>query len=163
MKAATIVIALLLSVYLPAQNKISIADFKMAEGKWKGSITYLDYTSGKPYTMPCNISVSTDHSNSQQLVFTYEYPNEPKASGNDTVMIGKSGTMLDDEIVVVREKKKRLLQIITEKKGVDGNDNKKAVIRHIYIISKTSFIIRKEVLFEGQDIFILRNEYSFSR
>jgi len=163
MKAATIVIVLLLSVCLSAQNKISIADFKMSEGKWKGTLTYLDYTSGKPYTMPCNITVSPVNSNPQQLVIAYEYPDEPKANGNDTLVISRDGKMIDDGTVIVKEKIGGLLKVITEKNGVDGNESRKAQIRLIYEAGKKSFSIRKEVKFEGEEKWILRNEYKMAR
>jgi len=55
------------------------------------------------------------------------------------------------------------LQIITETNGVDGNDNKKALIKHIYTISKKTFIKRKEVKFEEEDKFIMRNEFKMFR
>lgn len=163
MKAATIVIALLFSVYLSAQNKISIADFKMAEGKWKGTLTYLDYTSGKPYKMPCNITLSSVDSNPQQLILANEYPDEPKANGNDTLVISRDGNMIDDGMVIVKDKKGGLLRVITEKNGVDGNENRKAVIRHIYEAGKKNFSVRKEIKFEGEERWKLRNEYKMTR
>lgn len=163
MKATTIVIAFLFSVCLSAQNKISIADFKMAEGEWKGSITYLDYTSGKPYTMPCNISLSSVNSNPQLLILAYEYPDEPKANGKDTLVISRDGKMIDDGMIIVKKKTGGLLRVITEKNGVDGNENRKAVIRHLYEAGKKNFSVRKEVKFEGEGKWILRNEYKMIR
>jgi len=142
---------------------VSIKDFKPALGKWKGTITYLDYTSGKPFTMPCNITITNDKTNSRQLILAFEYPDEPKANGNDTLRISADRTMIDDEKVIAKENKDGVLQIVTETNGVDGNDNKKALIRHIYTISKKTFIQRKEVKFEGEDKFIMRNEFKMSR
>lgn len=142
---------------------VSVKDFKPAFGKWKGTLTYLDYTSGKPYTMPCNITLSPVNANPQQLVLAYEYPDEPKANGNDTLVISRDGKMIDDEMVVVKEKKAGLLRVITEKSGVDGNENRKALIRHIFETGKKSFSIRKEVKFEREEKWILRNEYKMAR
>lgn len=142
---------------------VSVKDFKPAFGKWEGTLTYLDYTSGNPYTMPCNISLSPVNSNLQQLVIVYEYPDEPKANGSDTLVISVNGKMIDDEMVLVKEKKRSLLRVITQKTGVDGNENRKAVIRHIYTLGKKSFSIRKEVKFEGGDKWIVRHEYKMAR
>lgn len=142
---------------------VSIKDFRPAFGKWKGTLTYLDYTSGKPYTMPCNITVSKNESNSKSLIIAYEYPNEPKANGKDTLLISADGTMLDGATVISKQKTKKVLEIITEKNGVDGNDRKNAIIRHIYFIEKNSFSNRKEVKFVGEEKWILRNEYKMSR
>lgn len=152
--------AIVLSVFvLP----VSIKDFKPAFGKWTGTLTYLDYTSGKPYTMPVNIFISKVKKNAHQLILTVEYPNEPKANGNDTLIISADGAMVDGAMVVSKEKKGGALQIITEKNGVDGNERKKAVIRHVYTISKKTFSNRKEVKFDGEEKWILRNEYKMSR
>ena len=32
-------------------------DFYKLSGTWEGSLTYLDYSSGKPYTMPANVEI----------------------------------------------------------------------------------------------------------
>ena len=143
---------------------VSVKDFKPAFGKWKGSITYLDYSSGKPYTMAANVSVSKDKVNDHRIILAWEYPDEPKANGNDTLVISNDGTQIDGATVVGKEKTiDGNLQIITEKPGIDGNDNRKAVIEHIYTIGKNLFISRKEVRFDGDDKFIMRNEYKMNR
>ncbi len=142
---------------------VSVKDFKPALGKWKGTITYLDYTSGKPFSMPANVTITKNKKAANQLVFAYEYPAEPKANGNDTLIISADGTMIDGEKVVSNETKEGSVQIITEINGIDGNDNRKALIRHIYMISKTSFVKRKEVKFDGEDKFIMRNEFKMAR
>lgn len=142
---------------------VSTKDFKPAFGSWKGTITYLDYTSGKPFSMPCNITINKDKMNSRQLILAFEYPEEPKANGNDTLRISADGTMIDEEKIITKENKDGSLQIITETNGVDGNDHKKALIRHVYMVGKKTFIKRKEVRFEGEDKFIMRNEFRMSR
>jgi hypothetical protein len=43
------------------------------------------------------------------------------------------------------------------------DDDKKALIKNVYIIGKTTLIIRKEVKFEGTDTWLTRNEYNYSR
>jgi hypothetical protein len=155
-----------ISLFIPViflAGTVSVKDFKPAFGKWKGTLTYLDYSSGKPYTMPCNISISSDKLNNQRLIIGVEYPDEPKANETDTIIISNDGKMIDGEQVVSNEKTKGLTKIITEKNGVDGNDRRKAVLRHIYLFSKKSFTKRKEVRFEGEENWILRNEYKMTR
>ena len=51
----------------------------------------------------------------------------------------------------------------TEVDGNDGNDNKKAVLRHTYLLKSNTFSIIKEVKFEGTDKWIKRNEYLLNR
>jgi hypothetical protein len=49
--------------------------------------------------------------------------------------------------------------MITEIDGNDGNDNKKAILRHTYIFNSNTYSIIKDVKFEGTDKWIKRNEY----
>ena len=80
------------------------------------------------------------------------------------MVISNDGLRIDDAMVISKEKSVGgVLHIITEEPGVDGNDNRKAVLRHIYSISKRTFFSRKEVKFEGKENFIIRNEYKMSR
>jgi uncharacterized membrane protein YphA (DoxX/SURF4 family) len=146
-----------------SQPTVSGKDFEMTLGKWTGTLTYLDYTSGKPVTMPCNLTISKYKKNTRRLKLAYEYPNEPKANGKDAIVISADGKMIDDEMVVSIEVVNDTLTITTNKNGVDGNDRKKALLRHIYIIGKNILIKRKEVKFEGEENWILRNEFKMSR
>ena len=150
-----------LSAQSPAA--VSVKDFAIAAGPWKGKLTYLDYTSVKPYTMPANITLRILADNSS-IELAFVYPDEPKANGKDTLFISGNGSMLNKAKII----SKKLLpdgsiQIITDINGKDGNDNKSAILRHIYTIGKNNFSNRKEVKFEGADQWIMRNEYVFSR
>ena len=85
-------------------SSVTAKDFKTAFGKWKGSLTYLDYSSGKPYTMPANITVSKNKDNKQQLILAFEYPDEPKANGKDTLVISDDGLQIDGAVIVSKTK-----------------------------------------------------------
>jgi hypothetical protein len=98
------------------------------------------------------------------VVLSFSYNNEPKANEKDTLFFSEKGTMINGAIVRSKHwNRKAQLEVVTEKPGVDGNDNRKANIRITYIIGKKLFVIRKEVLFDGEEKFILRNEYRTSR
>jgi len=146
------------------KTTVSVNDFTPALGTLQGSLSYLDYSSGKPFTMPANVAIRVLTGKPNGIILTIDYPKEPKANGNDTLFISRDGDLLNGAKIVSR---KILidgsLEIVTDKDGRDGNDNKKAILRHIYTISKTKFTNRKEVKFEGTDTWILRNEYLFSR
>jgi hypothetical protein len=145
-------------------GRISSDFFKPAFGNWKGTLTYLDYTSGKPFNMLANVSININAKNSNEIIFSYQYPDEPKANGNDTLEIKAEGKMIDDaKVTSTSVSADGTLQIETERYGIDGNDSKKAIIKHVYIISKKSYISRKEVKFIGEQNWIRRNEYSFAR
>ncbi len=166
MKSFLVVITVFFMVSVIAQKKptVGMNDFAPAFGKMRGSLTYLDYTSGKPYTMPANIILGVSVSNRYALIRMLEYPDEPKANGKDTLLIEQGGAVFNGGKLV---EKMRLpdgsLQMITEREGVDGNDNKKATIRNTYTIGKNIFSNRKEIRFAGEEKWIERHIYSFRR
>ncbi len=160
MKTISACIAILLSGSAFSQPVVSTADFKAATGSWKGTLTYLDYTSGKPFTMPAGMVLRV--ADREHVILSFDYPKEPNANDNDTIAI--KGSEINDAEVISRENMEDGgIKIVTEKEGVDGNDNRKALLRHIYIISKNSFQNAKQVKFEGTDTWIKRSEYLFSR
>ncbi len=161
-----IIIALLLCIVntsIAQSTKITATDFSVLIGGWKGSLTYLDYQSGKPYTMPADVDIEQIGS-SNQFVFSNKYPDEPKANALDTVIISKKGDKIDDGIV---KSNKKLgngnIEIVTQRMGRDGNDNKKAIIRLTYTLGATTFTKRKDVQFVGTKKWIKRSEYSYTK
>lgn len=160
MKQFLLLAAFCFANILQAQ-KVTIKDFEKLHGAWKGSLTYLDYTSGKPFTMPANITATVQN---RFIILQYDYPQEPKANGNDTININTEANTIDDALVTRKQlNTDGSLQIETEKKGKDGNDHKNAIIKHIYVISDTLFVSRKEVKFTGEKKWIQRNEWRFHR
>jgi hypothetical protein len=151
---------LFLSLTVKAQS-LQVKDLSSSVGSWEGKLTYLDYTSGKPYRMLANINIgfTTDK---MGYVMGYEYPKEPHANSKDTTFIignyfGK------DKIVAFNKVSDSEYKLITEVDGNDGNDNRKAVLRHTYLLTSNNFSITKEVKFEGTDKWIKRNEYLLNR
>lgn len=143
---------------------VKSSDFTVSLGTMKGSLTYLDYTSGKPFSMPANCTLLAGNIARGEIIKVMEYPKEPKANGSDTFRISRDGTMLDGELVTARKQlPDGSLQIVTEKEDVDGNDHRAARIRHTYTISKNQFAIQKEVRFKGEEKWIQRHLFSFSR
>jgi len=150
------------SVAVAAQT-LTVKDLQFLPGSWKGTLTYIDYSSAKPYTMPANIDVAQIPQTSQ-FIITLSYPNEPKANANDTFFISKNGKIFNGGLIKkIQPLKDGGVIITTEQQGQDGNDNKKAVLKHIYTIQKNVFINRKEVKFAASKKWLLRNEYKFIR
>ena len=142
-------------------NTITPQDLEIILGDWTGTLTYMDYRSNKPYTMPANLTVEQGE-NENQFLLNNIYPKEPKANSQDVIMLSKSGKALNGKDI----KTKQILstgqvQITVEYKGKDNN--KKALIRSIYLLSKNQFVIRKEVQFEDSDLWVKRNEYNYIR
>lgn len=146
-----------------SDSTITSKDLKNLTGCWKGSLTYLDYGTNKPFSMPANIIVK-DFKNSNMIICSLIYPKEPAANSLDTIFISKDGRSINDEAIKTKRKFNRdSIEIVTEQSSIDGNDNKAAIIRHTYILGRSSYSIKKEVQFVGQTQWILRNEYKFMR
>lgn len=154
-------LVLLFSLSVYSQPQITTEDLKTIVGSWEGKITYLDYQTNKPFTMAANLIVEKGKGENR-LVLKNLYPNEPKANNSDKIKVTKNGTLLNRHLVTKREELENgQIQIQTEHKGKD--DNKKALIRYTYQISKNLFLIRKEVQFDEVDGWIKRSEFSYKR
>lgn len=156
----------LLSFYsISAQTVTTVSknDFKDLIGSWQGALTYLDYTSNEPYTMPADIEIR-QIGKTNKFIFANSYPNEPNANSSDTVTISTDGRRInDDTIKSKRNSDDGNLEIVTEVFGVDGNESKPAVIRQTYIVSPYKFIIRKDVQFAGHTEWLKRHEYNYKK
>ena len=153
-----------LTFILSAQSqKIDNDLIELMKGEWKGSLTYLDYSSGKPYTIPADLFISF-LPQSNYLVYRYTYPNEPKANGSDTISIDPGKKLLGKETIQSKRKLKggnRLL--ITYLDGTDGNNNQPARIRYTYLIGPSLYSRKKEVRLKGERKWIKRNEFTAVR
>ena len=165
MKTILIILALL-GVALPATAqtpaRVQTSDFLKLLGSWEGKLTYIDYTSHKPVTMPANVDIR-QIGESPAFKCYHSYPTEPNANSTDTLVIGKSGTTIDNEKVLSRkELPDGTIEIVTQEQATDGNDSKQALIKHTYTISSTMFRIRKEVLFSGDKEWLQRHEIVYT-
>ena len=144
-------------------SKTNLKDFNSLIGSWQGSLTYLDYTSGKSYTMPADVEIKRLEK-TNQFTFSNMYPKEKNANSVDTITISTNGQFINKELVKTRKVLTNGdIEIVTEEKGKDGNDNKPATFRHTYVLGKTHYIERKDVQFEGETNWIKRHEYSYTR
>ncbi len=142
-------------------QSVQITDLVSSVGSWEGKLTYLDYSSGKPYTMSANIKISLTE-NKSGFVMAYDYPNEPQANAIDTTYL--NGQFFGKEKIVGFPKAVvDGFTLVTQLEGEDGNDSKKAILRHTYQLKLNAYSITKEVKFEGTELWILRNEYLLTR
>ena len=164
MKSLISITCFCLFTTITTAQKVAPNNLKVLEGAWVGTLTYLDYVSGKPFTMPANTTYQQSGNNPNIYLRSISYPTEPHANQNDSMIISTDGTILDGyKIISNKQLAEGGIEIISEKKGIDGNDNKGARIRHIFLITKNTFTNKKEVSFEGTDKWLLRNTYSFTK
>ncbi len=142
-------------------QSFQIKDLSSSLGSWEGKLTYLDYSTGKPYTMLANILISLTE-NKSGYIMGYEYPKEPLANSKDTTYVTDK-LFGKEKIVEFSKDVNGGFTLVTEIEGEDGNDNKKAMLRHTYHLKLNTYSIIKEVKFEGGDKWIKRNEYLLNR
>jgi len=158
-------VSLLSSVSLYAQPapRIEPADVqRLAGALWKGSLTYLDYTSRKPVSIASELVVTRADADGRSWRFDYQYPGEPKANSASSVTIAGDGSTIDGERVTQRSVLAGgIVRIVTEKSGQD--DRRPAMFRFTYLIGDSSFSRRKEVKFAGTADYFERHTYSWTR
>jgi hypothetical protein len=161
MKKSFLFLSLLMVLGFAKAQSVKVKDLSRSVGSWEGKLTYVDYSTGNPFTMLANIKIGLTKNN-MGYIMDYEYPKEPQANSSDTTFIvGKF--FGKDKIVEFKKDSDGEYKMITELDGYDGNDNKKAVLRHTYIFKSNTYLIIKDVKFEGTAKWIKRNEYLLNR
>lgn len=144
-----------------AQDRIRTDDIKVILGDWKGTLTYLDYSSNEPFSMPANLNIKGGKKENQ-LVMYVSFPNEPHANNKEKIKVSRDGSKLNGHKVSSREELKNGdVQITTEHSGKDNR--KKALIRNVYVFGENNFSMKKEVKFINSEDWIVRNEYKFQK
>jgi len=127
-------------------QKTTSQDLNALIGEWTGTLTYIDYRSNEPYTMPADIIIRKGKSENK-FILDNIYPNEPKANNTDKLVLSKDGKKINNyNIISSTEFPNGVLQIKTEHKGKDNG--KKALIQNSITISQDKFINAKYVKFE---------------
>lgn len=160
MRVLLILLALGCTIGTAAQS-LKPSDLKPLEGgRWTGGLTYLDYRSGKPVTIRCDLLVG--RKDPRTWSFSYEYPDEPKANSTADVSLSADGSTYDGETVTERGKAAGgLLRFITSKRGTDND--KPATFRYTYLLGLRSFSVKKEVRIDGTENWFERNTYSWTK
>ncbi|TAE13117.1 MAG: hypothetical protein EAZ47_08870 [Bacteroidetes bacterium] len=156
---------MLLATMAGAQNHVPTTQnfFEKLDGYWQGSLTYTDYSSGKPYTMKADVEIKRI-GKASKFSFSNIYPNEKNANSVDTIIISADGKYINQTpIKLQRTLANGTTELVTEEMGEDGNDNKKAVIRHTYSIGTNTYRKRKDVKFVDDTKWLNRHEYSYKK
>lgn len=158
--AAMVVIS---SLVVLGSAKLTPEDLDSLTGaQWTGTLTYLDYSSKKKVSIPCNLTVTKSVEDKHTWIFDYVYPKEPQANGKKLMLVSKDGGAINDEKVTERTNASDgSIGITTEKQGEDNN--RKALFRYTYLISSKTFSIKKEVRYANESEWFERNEYSWQR
>jgi hypothetical protein len=160
---ALVLAASLWSLAAQPAPRIEPADVqRLAGAPWKGSLTYLDYTSKKQVSIASALVVTRLDADGRSWQFEYRYPDEPKANSTSRVTIAADGLTIDGERVTERSVLAGgIVRIVTEKSGQD--DRRPAMFRFTYLVGDSSFSRRKEVKFDGTADYFERHTYSWTR
>jgi hypothetical protein len=145
----------------PTGPVASPEDFRVLSGNgWKGHLTYLDYSSGSRSQIPVEIQV--DEPNGRSLSYSIKYPGETQYNSSEKIKLSRDGRKLNGDLISTRKRNSSGdLVLVTTYQGKD--DNRSADIRVTYEVGRTTFAIAKEVRFEGDTDYFLRNQYLLAR
>jgi len=139
----------------------SAEDFRVVAGSgWNGHLSYLDYSSEALSKIPVEIQI--DEPNGRTLSYSIKYPGETQYNSTEKIKFSRDGRKLNGGLIIVRKRNDNGdLILVTTYQGKD--DNRRADIRVTYSIGGTAFSISKEIRFEDESDYFLRNEYSLVR
>ncbi|MDZ4796233.1 MAG: DoxX family protein [Bacteroidota bacterium] len=162
-KIAGASLLLCIGVSCHGQNPaISIADFKPLNGRWNGTLTYLDYSGNTTETIKASIEVAIKNEKVFELGILYS--DEPSHNGKEEYRINEDGTRINNRTVIERAvQPDGSLKIVLEEKGTDGNETRPATFHHELMIGYNKFTLTKLVKFDGEANFLQRNQYLLSR
>lgn len=158
---ATLSLLLIFQISVAQEPALLKEDIAMIEGKWKGSLTYRDFKSGKEVTMPCNLSLEVKK-NGKDLVMIYEYPDNSAWNNKDNISISENGRSINGERIKSRNKlADGVIEIIIESKGQDGSTP--ATVTQIITIGPTVFTLGQQVQYMTTGEKFQRNQYKWTR
>ena len=139
------------------------ADLDLIAGpSWHGTLTYLDYQSGKPVSIRSTLLLTRLPGDAPRWELRLGYDDEPHANRAEVLAIDAGGRTLDGEAVVERTSlADGAVQVVTEADGED--DHRPARFRHVYVLGATRSSLQKLVRFAGTDTFFERNIYRWQR
>lgn len=141
-----------------AQVTASKNDFKILDNtNWEGTLTYIDYQSGKPIDVATTMQVKITENTMEQSI---QYVWEPDKNVKAITKIKRNGKYIGKQKVVSKmHKEDGSVQIITTAKGKD--DGIKATFYYTYEFDSSNYKVTKEVQFSNSDKRYMRNSYKY--
>lgn len=155
------IIALCFVLITSAQETVnlSLSDFKILNNtSWKGTLTYLDYSSGKSETIETTLQIKIENN---KIKSSIQYTYEPNKNYNSSVKLRKKGIYYGNEKVIKNTIKNGTRIIITTYNGKDNG--KKATFYNIHKFNKNDYSITKEVQLKNDTKRFTRNTYTFKK
>lgn len=147
----------------PIDIKVIASDFDRIAGiDWKGSLTYLDYTSKKSVEIKSTLYVKKAINQPSSWMWNVGYTDEPDHNNGELLSLRFQGRFINDEKVIDRVVVGAGdVKITTEYKGDD--DGKPALNRHVYVLGDKEISLQKLVKFQSDKSFFERHIYRWKR
>lgn len=144
-------------------DRMHFADLqRLTGGTWRGTLTYLDYTSNKTTTIKSTLAVERVASGPCSWVWYFGYTDEPDHDSGTVQSLKYDGRVFEDERVLSRKLlPNRTVQIVTESKGEDND--RPSTLHHVYRISDSEFSLQLLVKPDGTTNFFERHIYKWKR
>ncbi len=151
----------MVSCQAQSQEKVSMNDLApIFETTWEGTLTYKNYSDGKPVSLPCQLTLT--RVDEHTIEYVQEYPTEPKANSKGKWEIGKDGSTFNgSEIVSKRINSDQDLEFTVRSEGQDNGIDSTMFIT--YTIGNESLSYVKEVLHHGTTERFVRNKYEYQK
>lgn len=146
--------------------RVLAADLDRLTGApWRGTLTYLDYTSKKPTEIRSTLAFTrtTPEPAEPSWTMSIGYTDEPHADSGEVVILRQQGRVFREETIIERAELPdgRGVRFVAEADGQD--DRRDARIRHVYTITAHEFTLQKLVRFREDSEFFERHVYRWTR
>lgn len=151
-----------------ASAQDSLVDFEFLLGKWEGELQYLDYRDDETFiSLPATMQCEPNETGSA-LVLAYSYgePDGRRVDGREVLRLGRDGgeIFFDGRWRVEAaslDSAAERYEVLLVGTGLDNE--RSAAFRKTILREGTELSITKEVRYEDEDDFFLRNRHVFAR
>ena len=138
---------------------------RLTREPWRGTLTYLDYTSRAQTTIKSSLLMSRLPEQSDGAIawdMSVGYTDEPHANSGETAVLARNGRVFRGANVLERTiLTDGMVRVVTEQDGED--DGRAARLRFVYLLGEKHCSIQKLVRLVPDGTFFERHIYRWSR
>ncbi|GEM_PF-3423578 len=140
--------------------KLTEEDLKKFVGNnWKGTLMYVDYSSGKEVFIPCEMKV--EETKNGGLTMNYIYPEEPEMNSSIEAGLENNNRWFEGRQIVSVDRNKDYLEFVSVME--EDADDEEIFYYFTYKITNDQMSIKREYQEAGNSDIKLRNQYTFTR
>jgi len=138
---------------------------RLTGAPWRGTLTYLDYTSRAQTTIKSSLLMTRLPEQSDGAIawdMSVGYTDEPHANSGETAVLARNGRVFRGANVLERTMlADGMVRVVTEQEGED--DGRAARLRFVYLLGEKQCSIQKLVRLLPDGAFFERHIYRWSR